>query len=391
MRLPDRFRPKPSYTSIVGLSTTMRMPRLGKIRLGIKVKNAAGVEYPKDMDHFVCPPEVQEVYGPTPKEIDVLIPSSDPALYFPQALKWYKGARLVCKGNGETATRIDTTTGNMFEMECPCEQLHDALTNPKGPCRARANLMVILPKVSMGGAYQIDTGSNNNIINLNSTLTWIQSMLGRVAWVPLTLKRVPQKIQTPDGTTTKCLLQLEFKGTMQDAAALRQADWISISGGIAALPPHVIDDDGPGDIEGDVIDEATGEVIEKGSPVADKEPAKCDTPPPPPPEREPGADEGEGGPPPSNLSDRTPPAEGEVPFPDPEKPPPPPETPKAAPKPAPDPIAELVEGRALLLSHSGTKAILAAVWSEITKDPRIPNTEKAKLQVIYDRKRKEIG
>jgi hypothetical protein len=242
----------------------------------------------------------------------------------------------------------------------------------------------------MGGAYQIDTGSNNNIINLNSTLTWIQSMLGRVAWVPLTLKRVPQKIQTPDGTTTKCLLQLEFKGTMQDAAALRQADWISISGGIAALPPHVIDDDGPGDIEGDVIDEATGEIIEKTPPATATVASATPVVAPPTPEREPGSDEGED-PPPSNLSDRTPPAEGEVPFPDPEKPPPAPEPPKAAPKPAPDPIAELVEGRTLLLSAAGTKAILAAVWCEITKDPRIPNTEKAKLQVIYDRKRKEMG
>jgi hypothetical protein len=256
----------------------MRMPRLGKIRLGIKVKNAKGVEYPKDVDYFVCPPEVQAIYGEKPKELDVLIPSTDPSLYFPQALKWYKGARLVCKGNGETATRIDTTTGNMFEMACPCEHLKDPQTNPKGECTPRANLMVILPKVSMGGAYQVDSGSNNNIINLNSTLAWIQSMLGRVAWVPLTLKRVPTKIQTPDGTTTKALLQLEFKGNMQDAAALRQADWISIQGGSApaALPPHVIDDDGPADVTAEVVDEKTGEVIEQGA------------------EREPGADESEG-------------------------------------------------------------------------------------------------
>ena len=268
----------------------MRMPRLGKIRLGIKVKNAKGVEYPKDVDYFVCPSEVQEVYGDKPKELDVLIPSTDPALYFPQALKWYMGARLVCKGNGERATRINVETGNMFEMDCPCEQLYDPQSNPKGPCRPRANLMVILPKVSMGGAYQVDTGSNNNIINLNSTLKWVESMLGRVAWVPLTLKRVPTKIQTPDGTTTKSLLQLEFKGTMQDAAALRHSDWISIQGGAvpAALPPHVVDDDGPGDTEAEVVDEATGEVIEGAAPPVD-------------------------------LAKSTAPAEGDVPFPEPEE------------------------------------------------------------------------
>lgn len=259
----NRFRPKPSYTTIMGLSQTMRMPRLGKIRLGIKVKNAKGIEYPRDVDYFVCPSEVQEVYGEKPKELDVLIPSTDQALYFPQSLKWYKGARLVCKGNGESATRINMETGNMFEMACPCEHLKDPQTNPKGECSPRANLMVILPKVSMGGAYQVDTGSNNNIINLNSTLKWVESMLGRVAWVPLTLKRVPMKIQTPDGSTTKSLLQLEFKGTMQDAAALRQSDWISIQGGAipAALPPHVEDDDGPADVDAEIVEEVVGEVV----------------------------------------------------------------------------------------------------------------------------------
>jgi len=297
----NRFRPRPSYTTITGLSSIMRMPRLGKIRLGIKVKNAKGVEYPKDVDYFVCPPEVQAIYGEKPKELDVLIPSTDPALYFPQALKWYKGARLVCKGNGETATRINTETGNMFEMACPCEHLKDPQTNPKGECTPRANLMVILPKVSMGGAYQVDSGSNNNIINLNSTIAWIQSMLGRVAWVPLTLKRVPTKIQTPDGTTTKALLQLEFKGNMQDAAALRQADWISIQGGApaAALPPHVEDDDGPADVTVEVVDEVTGEVIETATATATVADA-----------------------PPVDLSDRTPPAEGETPFPGPDPAPP---------------------------------------------------------------------
>jgi hypothetical protein len=77
------------------------------------------------------------------------------------------------------------------------------------------------------------------------------------------------------------------------------------------------------------------------------------------------------------------PAEGEIPFPEPEQPPP-----AAAPK---DPIVELVEGRTLLLNAAGTKAILAAVWSEISKDTRIHGVDKVKLQTIYDRKKKEMG
>ncbi len=90
-------------------------------------------------------------------------------------------------------------------------------------------------------------------------------------------------------------------------------------------------------------------------------------------------------PPAANMTKSTPPAEGEIPFPDPaakkDEPPPPPK----------DPIVELVEGRTLLLSSAGTKAIRDAVWNEIVKDKRIPAAEKAKLQEIYDKKKVELG
>jgi len=339
------------------------MPRLGKIRLGIKVRNAKGVEYPKDVDYFVCPPEVQEVYGPQPRELDVLIPCADPSLYFPQALKWYQGSRLVCKGDGQTATRINTKTGEMTEIACPCEHLRNPQTNPKGECSPRANLMVILPKISMGGAYQIDTGSANNIINLNSTLAWIQSMLGRVAWVPLVLKRVPTKIQTPDGTTTKALLQLEFRGTLQDAAALRHADWISLQGGSVptALPPLAEDDDGPGDVTADVLDEDTEGVPNVGHEAEPPEPAKEATEEPAQPAKQ------------AQLPLATEPEEPDEELP-------------IVPHPH-DEVKDLVATKALLLSASGSMPILSTVWKDIVRDPQIPAEEKVKLQAIYDRKK----
>ena len=42
-------------------------PRIAKIRLGIKRKGQGQTEYPVDVDHFVCPPEVEEVFGKNPK------------------------------------------------------------------------------------------------------------------------------------------------------------------------------------------------------------------------------------------------------------------------------------------------------------------------------------
>ena len=50
-------------TRIPGLSDRRRLPRLGSIRLGIKVKNKKGIEYPKETEYFVCPDEVKKVFG----------------------------------------------------------------------------------------------------------------------------------------------------------------------------------------------------------------------------------------------------------------------------------------------------------------------------------------
>ena len=134
----NRFRPKPSYTRIEGLSSTLRLPRLGKIRLGVKVKkrdkdkrcNHPDTEtcwyctYPKDVDYFVVPPEVAEKYGENPKELDVLIPCEDQSMFFPQALKCYRSNKLWCKGNGQEATRINMETGEMLSIDCPCPHYH---------------------------------------------------------------------------------------------------------------------------------------------------------------------------------------------------------------------------------------------------------------------------
>lgn len=280
---PDRFKPKPQYTTIAGLSQQLRMPRQGKIRLGVKVRKADldsrcrhDIEascfyctYPRDVDYFVCPPEVRAVYGDKPKELDILIPSERMDLVFPQALKCYKGSRLWCKGDGQTATRIDMATGSMFSIECPCEHYHAESGSGLDPCHERANLMVLLPRVSMSGAYQIDTGSVSNIIELNSSIEYIRSsLLGRIAFVPLKLRREPTQIQYTDKrgvrTTTKALLKLEIVGDIQKIAQLRQRDIISIEGGIpaqvrGALPPAPVEDGvdtSPGDV---LVDEDLSE------------------------------------------------------------------------------------------------------------------------------------
>ncbi|MEM3486415.1 MAG: hypothetical protein QXI12_12435, partial [Candidatus Methanomethyliaceae archaeon] len=71
--------------AIKGWSERRRVPRLGTIGIGYKDEDGR----PKWVDYFVVPPEVQAVYGEKPKELDIMIPSEDPEIYFPEYLKRY--------------------------------------------------------------------------------------------------------------------------------------------------------------------------------------------------------------------------------------------------------------------------------------------------------------
>jgi hypothetical protein len=180
---------KGRFTKIKELSDRRRMPRLGKLRLGVKVVSPrTGKEYPKETEYFVVPPEVAKVYGDRPSELDVMLPINDIEAVFPQAYKWYGESKgLKCIGNGETAMRLNEKTQTMEERDCPCELLE---TNG---CARRAHLLVILPGINMGGVYQIDIGSYHSIVDINSGLDFVQALVGRFAMVPLKLKRVPKE------------------------------------------------------------------------------------------------------------------------------------------------------------------------------------------------------
>lgn len=188
------------------------LPRLGKIRLGIKcVSKKTGKEYPKEVEYFVCPPEVQKVYGERPVVLDVMFPSENQADVIPYCYKSYgSNQKLKCKGDGETATWFNPETKEMEEKKCPCEELESRIEEKKlegklvkvkvGPsCAKRGHLMVILPKISLGGVYQIDTGSGVNINRILDAIDYWKGMVGRCKCIPLTLERVPEKVTGPDG------------------------------------------------------------------------------------------------------------------------------------------------------------------------------------------------
>lgn len=175
----------PVITRIRGLSEKRRLPRLGKIRLGVKALSKGGQTYPVEVDYFIVPPEVAAKYGPKPKALDIMIPIPDRDLFFPQARIWWAAGGLKCKGDGQVGYRR-TDHGGIETLDCRTCPVYQQ------QCFDRAHLLVMLPKVNLGGYYQIDTGSINSMIDIPSCLETIEAMVGRYHLIPLVLTRVPR-------------------------------------------------------------------------------------------------------------------------------------------------------------------------------------------------------
>ena len=222
---------KQRYTKIIGLSAIRRLPRLGKIRLGVKVEYGEVVPTtkngknkwekktrPKEVDYFVCPLEIRKVYGEKPKELKISFPMNDPEVIFPQCYKWYGSSMgLKCRGDGETALRLNEETKEMEERECPCELLEE------GKCKQRASLIFMMPGIKISGVYQIDLSSYHSIVDINSGIDYARVLLNdQIAFVPFKLKRVPKETHNKGMKQIHYTLQLELDITEDDLAKLQK-------------------------------------------------------------------------------------------------------------------------------------------------------------------------
>lgn len=204
-------------TQIAGMSDKRRLPRIGKIRLGVKkTSESSGKEYPTETDYFVVPEEVAAVHGSTPKELDVMLPVENPDIVFPNAYEYYgSGSGLKCTGNGVVGHERDPNDGLWKTVACPCHLLEES------KCAPRGHLSVILPAVTMGGVYQITTGSYNSIMDIHSAMDYVRSLVGRIAMVPLVLVR--REIETvSDGKKRKHYpITLELRADLKQVNLLR--------------------------------------------------------------------------------------------------------------------------------------------------------------------------
>lgn len=192
---------------IKDLSNRGRIPRLGKIKLGIKVPGTKS-EYPKATDYFVCPEEVRAVYGEKPKRLNIAFHSDDIEEVFPQYYKRYgKSTGLVCKGDGEIANCMNPEIKEFEEIECMGTECD---FYKKDQCKRIGNLHFIILGVNRFGVYQLDTGSINTILNINGGIDYAKKLTnGRLNLMPFILEVIPQEV-SPDGKKkTVWVLRLE--------------------------------------------------------------------------------------------------------------------------------------------------------------------------------------
>jgi hypothetical protein len=276
---------------IKGLTDQPRMPRLGKIHLGIKATNARGAEYPKKTDYFVCPELVHSVYGEQPRELDILFPYEDADVFASVFYRAYSYSRgLICKGDGELANRtVDVTIAtaptdsvednplphrdskpeNLETRQVVCAGT-DCPDYQAGNCRPMMMLQFLLPNVPGLGVWQIDTSSWNSIRNILGGIELVRAMCGRISMIPLKLQLVPLEV-TPQASgrrDTVYVLNLSADFAVIDLAK-RQSIGNALIGTAKMLPEP--DDEVPEDLVLDreiTVDADTGEIITESKPEA---------------------------------------------------------------------------------------------------------------------------
>lgn len=246
------------FTKIQGLSDIRRLPRLGIIKLGTKeISEKSGKEYPKESPFFVCPPEVKAIFGDEPTDIDVMFPMADREIIFPQSYRYYgSGKGLKCEGDEVNASRKNEQTGEWEDFDCATCPLRLEQDGKAAVCKPRAFLQVIIPRVSVGGVYQISTTSRTTIVNINSGLDYVQTVVGRVQMVPLTLRRRPMETHHGGQKQTHYDMQVIFNFGTDFINQLRLNNE-QILTGPKYLPPAPVDSQAEGDdtVPADIKDE----------------------------------------------------------------------------------------------------------------------------------------
>lgn len=195
-------------------------PQLGSIRKGAaKTANAPGA----DLRYFRVVFDEQETdsaaafhaaYKGAPVELNIRFPFNEIERNFDTWLEGYTAGALVYRSDGERVLyEIDPATGEKLVINGEPNKPHRAnpighYINQKGkrePINAKATgrLKVIIPELARLAYLTVHTTSVHDVINLSRQLQALLDIHGRLAGIPLKLRRRPVKVSTPSGGNGK--------------------------------------------------------------------------------------------------------------------------------------------------------------------------------------------
>ena len=204
-------------SQIKGISDVVRLPKLDRIRLGIKKKIKDGY-FTEPTDYFICPPEVRKVFGDKPDALRIMFPNEEKHRWSNLFLHCYSASReLICRGDGETAlTRVYKDTGVTAAGDVTNTGIREITCNPdtcayyrQGQCRWVMNLQFLIPDCPGFGIYEIGTASPYSILNINLALRLIHSIYGRLSMLPLCLRLDKHEVKSEENKKTERFLRLD--------------------------------------------------------------------------------------------------------------------------------------------------------------------------------------
>lgn len=189
----------------------------GKIKIGEKgeerIAKGSGNVYrlPQKLDHFlvvqnrrdeagnfIVDPVMQKL-GEKPTSLNIMLMSDDIEMVFPTAYELYIGTSLKCRGDGETASRLNKA-GEYETVECNSKTCGCRQKDAKTKCKPSGTLNCLLPDSdSLGGCYKFRTHGYNSVRGIMSSLWLIKGLTGGVlAWLPLSLKMNPKHVEVEE-------------------------------------------------------------------------------------------------------------------------------------------------------------------------------------------------
>lgn len=241
-----------------------RIPRVGKLRLGIKIErmrdDGSAFSYPSKVDYFVVNEDASTsrqsaesfhaVYGDEPRELDIVLPAPRTEDVLEGAYRQYgTGGKLKrkCTGpDGQCVTRDDAGEWNAGPCWCEANNLPVEVKNKKGEmvknperCQLRYTLTVMLMRVAGVGCWQLDTGSIMAGEGLTASLRMLEQFRGHLQGAQATLRVVPKQVAPGGKATTVYIVELgSLDITPQQALAIASENAQRV-----ALPASSLDDE----------------------------------------------------------------------------------------------------------------------------------------------------